>query len=674
MEAKFLTGLAVEQACQRIHHLKRAELLKWGAENSVTLTFEELDAFLSSLPETFHTTGVESTTMSLCKEDETTCKRVMLPIFCIHGQEAKLVMKVIVGPKSASVLLVSLCPHQHWMRSNEQIGRRLLFKWAPGGANDEFISALASWAAKQPFGTEQPTEFFTHYWNHVMALRAEKRIKNDCKALEDIIRKIPGDFYVVSVASGDRTKLRIPMQHGREELRLLTWVSPNVVKLMSIAQYIELDATFRSCKPYVAICVQAVFANVGMPVALTLAPSETADAYSFAYLCLQQVLRDSGRADLAENLLRLPMLSDMGSALSAFANQFALTQYWCHRHLIERFGAAGLLTETFRSLLSTTTKSQADDIFLAFKKECQALVESDKARAGSLSLALRKMHNLMNEYNKWGLEAKIASGHAFVARTTNHAESFHRHMNACTSTKRKPVTRLLAVLRLIMKRYKNLFESAQQNAKRKFDHLRQQAEIRIQHGEAEESFRREVCTCRRRIVYQAIFQVDFPCICNIMSFPQCPEIPDRFQLAELAQLPGVLHCPVPEHLTAHLPKTWIFQKRVDRNFRVSLDKGLENFALNLKIRPWLIALRNELKRRCHLSKDDASWKLLNYFWTQNVHLDKLTHKDMVIHELRLTQYAAGGTLHPIDGSDLLRLRYEIERPTIDRPFQITEEN
>lgn len=145
-------------------------------------------------------------------------------------------------------------------------------------------------------------------------------------------------------------------------------------------------------------------------------------------------------------------------------------------------------------------------------------------------------------------------------------------------------------------------------------------------------------------------------------FNECP-IPTATMEFTEGNPPGQLYCPVPEELAIDIPAEWEFEAKHDRNVHISIEKGLERYALDVKAKPWLLSMRNQVMRECNLSKDDATWKVVTYFWTQNVRIDRLNEKDRVKHELGLLHFVTTGTIREEgDPAAILRTRFGIDRP------------
>ena len=638
------SGCNVPKVCKDCKRVSPSATLSWS-NGSVFLDPAEMHRMIQCLPATMVAEEIRDTTIQM--EDGESA--VLLVISCIHGEKAIRVLKILVGPTKCQVLHIAFCEHQQWVferRDGGPLSRMSVWRWVLDEAADRnkaIEKTLKKWCEGQfkrslKNGSE-PEPMVKEFVGSLQTL-VETRAEDSCRTTRELVRRIPGVFYfVVGENSGCGKRLVLPHEERLVEVRMMTWVPLNIDEILQVIEYNECDATFKSCRPYVAIVIQGVVRNVGLPLCLTLVPGERHVSYQFAYQCIADTLRRKGREDLARKLFSIPVLSDMGSALGTFVEDYNLVQYWCHRHLIERFGASDLLSDVYRTVLSSTNWSQANDIVEEFISKSQDVLEHCSRKAAKpLKLAIDKMGKAMQTYEKWSQEVKLSRGHGFVATTTNHAESFHRHMNTVTATRRHPLTRAMKVLKLIMKKYTNFEHSAALNAKRKFDKLRKEAMAQVEKGVSKSLFERDACTCGRRSINAYVYGTEFPCLCNILSWKECPVPEVQLNLTRY-MCPGEAVTMTPETVYEifhiEVPKQWTFQSSKENSGPVVRCQELDEFALDLKARPWFTSLRNEIARKSAVTQDEATWKLVKYFYKLKANLEQLTAVDMALHEFQL---------------------------------------
>jgi hypothetical protein len=144
---------------------------------------------------------------------------------------------------------------------------------------------------------------------------------------------------------------------------------PWAISALRSADYYELDCSFHGLRPYVYSIPLEVKANVGITLAIMIAPSERREVFSvFADLLTQKGFSQ-------KELLEMPLLSDAGTAPRSYAQEVAgcggyrRHYYFCYRHLLEALGSDTLVALFARRLLFPRTEN-------AYKKDyLQAVVD-----------------------------------------------------------------------------------------------------------------------------------------------------------------------------------------------------------------------------------------------------------------------------------------------------------
>jgi hypothetical protein len=210
----------------------------------------------------------------------------------------------------------------------------------------------------------------------------------------------------------------------------LTWVSRLAPAAFDAASYIQLDCSFKPSYPYCYCTPQAIINNEAIPLGFIMTPTERKATFAWFYQDLE--LMHGG------TLPPKPILTDRGLGLIAFGLQI-MAHFFCHRHLIENFGARGLLgilvtrvlrlpsEDAFRAALQEVV-DEADLLFSnerITEKDYDAFIEFLGGRDGS---EYRHGRWLRNEFG--------------VATCSNHAERFHRTVNKRTKGKQILLVRL----------------------------------------------------------------------------------------------------------------------------------------------------------------------------------------------------------------------------------------
>ena len=215
----------------------------------------------------------------------------------------------------------------------------------------------------------------------------------------------------------------------------LAWVCPWSTSVIRQMSYFILDASFYALKPYVYCVPQGVFCNTSIPLGLVVATGETTTLYELFY----EALDDETQINLRKKIC----ITDEGQALSSFLTERGIRQVLCHRHLIQTFGANGIMGALVRLLLKT-----GNDEAYRRKRQYTNDVISRLLQQGRKVPKLDKYCDMTGQYindegvfadqgdesalDKWALWRRES-----VANTTNHAESFHATLNQLVCPKRK---------------------------------------------------------------------------------------------------------------------------------------------------------------------------------------------------------------------------------------------
>ena len=278
----------------------------------------------------------------------------------------------------------------------------------------------------------------------------------------------------------------------------LTYLSPIIRSVMEVCRYYQLDTSFYVFKDYVYCVPQFVVANCGIPLGIIVGRSETAGLYT----CLlrgilqwdQALTKQTGTSlGIFEKFKKMPYLSDNHSSLASYGNGNNLTQYLCHRHIIERFGANSLIAICVRILLDCYSEEEFRVQLDITNKIIERRFERMKSLTGKVpqtflegitkyaefsdqsitedngALTFRPIVRCKAEFSpirKWALW--IRNG---VSSCSNHAEAFHRVLNELIRTKGgKPqfFAALIDVIHEIEKKQKQWKKYAEINLKSLF--------------------------------------------------------------------------------------------------------------------------------------------------------------------------------------------------------------
>jgi hypothetical protein len=259
-------------------------------------------------------------------------------------------------------------------------------------------------------------------------LRYRHLMRRGATSLTHFIDSLPG-----------YTKVRV-LRHGRGKFSYcrrpvvsFTWIPPSAVTAYQWSNYIQLDASFRPARPFVYSVPQGIVRNEAAPLALVVGVSEDTDLY-------QHFIDDmtACAARLGCQLLKKPVLSDQGSALKSFCALNQILQYFCHRHLIELWGANSPLG----ILVARVLREKSARSYLALRpqliSDAGALLEADRITAKEHAAFVE----FLSDEFPHGLWHRMPFG---ISSCSNHAERFHGVVNQHLETRAGLADRLSVI-------------------------------------------------------------------------------------------------------------------------------------------------------------------------------------------------------------------------------------
>jgi ubiquitin C-terminal hydrolase len=213
----------------------------------------------------------------------------------------------------------------------------------------------------------------------------------------------------------------------------------------NLADYIELDCSFRGTKPYAYCVPQAIIGNEAIPLGFILTPSECNETYDWWFTDLQN-------ANPNTVIHKKIILSDEGTALIHFGNnisiQGASKHFFCHRHLIEKFGANGFLGALVQQALATECEAAYRELRPQLLADAAQFLADGKIK----QKAYDKFLAFLSKDFPHGIWHRAGDG---VARCSNHAESFHAQINRRIKGLRGLVRRLAVIVKYINEKYEH---------------------------------------------------------------------------------------------------------------------------------------------------------------------------------------------------------------------------
>lgn len=364
--------------------------------------------------------------------------------------------------------------HQHFFRTWNVCERRPLSR-----AFKKFISYCQNWGNDM---TKQ--HIITAYQEYVYKPPVTK-----VQSFTEFIHKRKG-FIDIEVSRPSDKKVhgfRFTSDDNEYVLESLTYLTPVVRSVIEVCHYYQLDASFYVFRDYVYCVPQFVVANCAIPLGVIIGRGETGSLYSSLitgiYRWEEALNHKTGmHFGIMEKFKTMPYLSDNHSSLKAYGTNNKIKQYLCHRHIIESYGSNSLISICVRLLLDCYSEAEymeqlpiangivqqrftrlADRAPQTFIDGVTKYAEfsGQKLTLDNGSITFTRLPNYIKQIEKWGLWFRKG-----ISSCSNHAESFHRVLNASIRTKGgKPqfYSAFTTVLDKINKKQVNWKDYAQKN-------------------------------------------------------------------------------------------------------------------------------------------------------------------------------------------------------------------
>jgi hypothetical protein len=352
-------------------------------------------------------------------------------------------------------------------------------------------------------------------WNPTQDKRRQREADHTT-SLDDIFNHLRG-YTKIYIADHPEC----PYRYNDKAIIAAVWLAPWAVSALSQACYWELDGSFTILKPYVYTVPQAIINNVAIPLGFAMGPSESLRLFEI----FRDALLDVGMAD--EQLFRVPVLSDEGSALKAYARAHHEKHFFCFCHLLRKFGAGtpacniakrALFCSTEAEFLAQIPQLIAD---LAVHLEKHLISPQAYSDLSDFLGFVRDADGKITGYGSFvhGLWLRSEYG---VSTCDNHAERFHRTLNAPCDTRTALPDRIRQLVTAIQAKFDSYTIDPHRQAIKHFKRLKNQS-----------SGKDSVCRFRcgwAEILAKRYGAIDFPCphVCvesgNTIQFHDMPQI------------------------------------------------------------------------------------------------------------------------------------------------------
>ena len=326
---------------------------------------------------------------------------------------------------------------------------------------------------------------------------------------------IDTDSIPTSISIDEKLSIHLKQNKGPVTLQSLVVVFPWAPILFRYCNFIELDASFRGTRPYCFCVPNCIINNESYPLGLSIAPTESEILYS-------QIIDGAEKVGINRNDWKSKsILSDMGPSLIAFTNHFCNFHFFCHRHILEFFGANSGLCIFVSKLLHCYSLYEYDEKRIAITNQLNFLIKlrktlnlhNDKFDEKSKVLKIMLSGNECDISNKWhfshwGLWLRYG-----VSTCSNHSEGFHRKCSTlCSSPNSNFLTKFSKITQKVLKHASKVQINNGKSIRRKCiqrrDHLLNSLKSSKHNFKY---YSRTKCNCMKTEYLSFLYGVSFPC-------------------------------------------------------------------------------------------------------------------------------------------------------------------
>lgn len=318
-----------------------------------------------------------------------------------------------------------------------QCSNSIMWKFAKHAANRSSCSPII---LKQAFSQFQDMK---------TRKRHEKIIPN-LQDIDKLFEQLPGHIYFTyqdpphPLPPHIYDSSLITIDGKKKIITKMLWLLPYATKIIDKTHYLEIDASFKACKPFKYCIYHAIIFNVSLPLALSIAPEESASLYEMLFLgCQKHLIR-------TEIFEKKEVLSDMGSAIKAFCDKHKMKKNYCHRHMIEAFGARSCFGIWVTKILKCKTYSSYLETRIYIISELNEYIEKMKSMDSIDEKVQTKIQNLQimlydpnSKDNQMQFSSQVLKSSNYyikrwaiwlrrekhIPRCSNHAEGSHGNIN-----------------------------------------------------------------------------------------------------------------------------------------------------------------------------------------------------------------------------------------------------
>jgi hypothetical protein len=245
-----------------------------------------------------------------------------------------------------------------------------------------------------------------------------KNKKRHTRSLTEFLNSLPG-YKVVRLSRPNVTTFKYIYQQesGQEkwDIVAITWIAHWARAAWEAGQYEELDCSFYVSRPFVYCAPQIIISNEGLPIGFIVTPTERATTYQWFH-------EDLNNATDTTFLSNTPyiVLSDEGVGLISFGlSKKEWKHFFCHAHLVRKWGAFGYLGMLISQILGLKTEKEYLELRLFFISIAHGFLEEGKVTLADYEAFVEFLPEKDFPHGLW---LRIEDG---VSTCSNHAERFH---------------------------------------------------------------------------------------------------------------------------------------------------------------------------------------------------------------------------------------------------------
>lgn len=320
--------------------------------------------------------------------------------------------------------------------------------------------------------------------------------------------------------------------------------------------FLEMDACFKSLKPYCFSICNGIHMNESYPMGMSICPSEAEILY--------QIFVDASSEFKIKNEIwkSKTLLSDMHPSLCCFAKKNCKEHFFCHRHIYEYFGANSALYFFVARLLKCYSFEEYDDIRLDIIQQSKAYYNEKKTKYvdkmdENFIKKYKKLQKMLSvdqtkkdskwHYSHWALWTRSEFG---VSTCSNHSEGFHTGANKVNSNNENFCSRVSNLLKKVIGHANNISLNHGKSLHAKCKKMRENIISKLQNTYCDLSyFCNTECKCKKDEFLSSLYGTKVDCEHKI--FQNCAKYIEKIDIDKKVMKEIILTILVKDEETPH---------------------------------------------------------------------------------------------------------------------------